>query len=540
MDEVGPVRQKKKMRAESLYEDYVQNEDSKITIKPMVKGRAESLYQDYARNMDAQATAEPKNRDKKDFARNVDSQAIAEPKNKDKLMQKTIETKDLCDDFKEEQETRLRELRARCEQRQKRYSEAGTSDPMLSRHGTTRVYLHHNRSLMWCETPKAMSTSWGRVVFGLEGRDTSQISYVRVHIWMHDTFEFVAPTVFSMDSFNHVTRFEEYSKLIFVRDPFTRFLSAYLDKVELPGMKYHNLVKRIRQEVECNMTALVQNCYRDLERTLSQSAITNNPAGLMRVIKCYRLFFENSPSEIQESAGLREQLLQLLGRDINFLNEKLGYEMCNEQKVSVSATSDYVKLIYTCSTSVLMKSCAANLSSGAIPTFEQFTRYVLDARDSKYALDRHWSPVSINCAPCSIPYTHFLRFETMIRDVECSLRDIYPPSAYANLATPAIYSYDNGTLKATNSKLNPLASFKNKPIVNLKVKGGTIGALRARAQDYRRKSSEDFLKSHYSQLTPDLMQRLWEFYRGESELLGYDPEPDFGISKFKDLHDQSR
>ena len=427
---------------------------------------------------------------------------------------------------------RIQNLQARCTALSLKHKLSQQSNSPLTRHGTTRVYLHHNRSLMWCETPKAMSTSWGRAVFGLEGRDTSQISYVRVHIWMHDTFEYVAPTILSTRAFNHVQNFSSYRKLLFVRDPFTRLLSAYLDKVEFPKMTYHDLVTNIKQEAHCNYSQLEENCYQSYE--IKKGSKFDNISALIRRLKCHHILLENSASEIIDSAGLRDKLDQLIGREIDFQNETLGVQLCNQIKTPIPV--NYNRLFKQCSKAALVKSCSVKLSNASVPTFEQFTKYMLDAHDPKYALDRHWSPTSLNCAPCAVPYTHIVRFESMVRDVECVLREVYPADAYAKLLVPSLYTIDNGTIKVTEPNGNPLANSKKHSITSLSVSRGTVGALRPRDRDYKREGSQRYLKDHYAQLSPALMRRLWDFYRDDAHLLGYDSEPDFGLEKFRRLH----
>ena len=437
---------------------------------------------------------------------------------------------ELCSGFRAEMKARIQNLQARCNKLSLKHKQSQQSNSPLTRHGTTRVYLHHNRSLMWCETPKAMSTSWGRAVFGLEGRDTSKITYVRVHIWMHDTFEYLAPTILSTKAFTHVENFSSYRKLLFVRDPFTRLLSAYLDKVEFPRMKYHDLVTNIKREVHCNYSQLKENCYHLMEG----SHFDNISAPLIRRLKCHYILLDNTASDIINSAGLRDQLVHLIGREIDFQKESLGVQLCNHIKTPIPV--NYERLYKQCSKSALLKSCSVKLSNASVPTFEQFTKYVLDAHDPKYALDRHWSPTSLNCAPCEVPYTHILRFESMVRDVECILREVYPADAYAKLLVPSLYMIDNGTIKVTGPNVNPLANSKKHSITSLIVSEGTVGALRPRDRDYKREGSRKYLKDYYAQLSPVLMRRLWDFSRDDADLFDYDSEPDFGLEKFRRLH----
>ena len=366
---------------------------------------------------------------------------------------------------------------------------------------------------MWCETPKAMSTSWGRAVFALEGRDTRNVNYVWVHHLMQERFEFLSPSSLTMQVFRNVPHFDTYRKLLFLRDPFTRLHSAYIDKIARPFLQYHNLVESINREFRCNYSSLEGKCLQELKQAESRKA------------DCRRLIKEHGPCVIIESPGLRSIITDLLGFDPD--PKAFDEKTCNKIPV------------LDCSSAVLLKGCHVNLT--AVPSFAEFVQYILEARDPKYALDRHWSPVTLNCAPCSMPYTHIMRHESITRDVECMLREIYSPDAYSKLVSPTQYGIRNGYVISlrgtslniskgqTNANVQPIQQQKSKVTLD------EIGALRPRERDYKSDTALNQLKRHYSQLSPTLMLKIREFYWDDTELFDYPSEPDFGLEKFKAL-----
>ena len=430
---------------------------------------------------------------------------------------------ELCRGFKAEQEERLRALRENCESRRKRYAEENRSDPTSAQRGPTRVYVHRNRSLMWCETPKAISTSWGRAVFKLEGRDDLEdVNYVWVHIFMQESFDYYAPIVLNPKVFSNVPHFDTYHKLLFVRDPFSRLLSAYLDKVAFPEMPYHNLVDSIKQEMRCDFAAKESRCVKEAE------SATN------RLTRCRRLFDENNKYVVRDSVGLHDILAKALGHLPDPIS--IDSNLCDTIQVP------------DCSPERILSACKADLNS--TPSFSEFTQYVLEARDPKFVFDRHWSPIALNCAPCSFPFTRVLRYESMTRDVECALREIYPASVYDRLKPQDNIPSNSNDTKSLDPQItgkgkqnSPDSSHNTQHTNPPPVKENThlplnslsmVRALRPRSVDYKRKSADRVLKEYYSQLSPELMQRLWDFFAADSELFDY-PLPDFGISKFQHI-----
>ena len=366
---------------------------------------------------------------------------------------------------------------------------------------------------MWCEPPKAMSTSWGRAMFALEGRDTTDIFFVWVHLFMQARFEFLSPSTLAMNVFRHVPHFDTYEMLLFLRDPFTRLHSSYIDKILHPLQRYHNLVESINRELKCNYSSTEHKCLQRLEDATHRKS------------ECRRLINEHGTGVIIESPGLRETITNLLGFDPD--PKKFDDKTCNRI------------LEPDCSSTTLLEGCNVNVT--AVPSFAEFVQYILEARDPKYAMDRHWSPVSLNCAPCSMPYTHILRLESMTRDVECTLREIYPAASYSKLVSPTYYGVVNGkveVIRTPPSLKNDTEKGKNAHVNKPPPALGTIGALRPRERDYKGDTVHNTMNEHYAQLSPALLRDLWDFYRDDTELFGYTSEPDFGLAKFKALHSE--
>lgn len=176
----------------------------------------------------------------------------------------------LCDGFKEKQRGRLLSLRERCEMRRNRFAKANQSDPIFGRFDFKQIYLNRNKSLMWCQTRKVMSTSWSRALFALEGLDTSNETNDDVDRIMTNTFNYrESQTVAAL---LQLPAFDAYQKLLFVRDPFERFLSVYLDKIQFHVQVNLRHIRQLKLDMYCkyrhrrNVLSEHSNHYRLLKQ----------------------------------------------------------------------------------------------------------------------------------------------------------------------------------------------------------------------------------------------------------------------------------
>uniref|UniRef100_A0ACB8FE52 Carbohydrate sulfotransferase 9 n=1 Tax=Sphaerodactylus townsendi TaxID=933632 RepID=A0ACB8FE52_9SAUR len=115
----------------------------------------------------------------------------------------------------------------------------------------SRIYVEDKHKLLYCEVPKAGCSNWKRVLIVLNGlaESTYNITHDAVHYGKH---------LKKLDSFDlkgiHM-RLKTYTKVIFVRDPMERLVSAFRDKFEHPNSYYHpvfgkSIIKKYRYNAD--------------------------------------------------------------------------------------------------------------------------------------------------------------------------------------------------------------------------------------------------------------------------------------------------
>ncbi|XP_067246756.1 carbohydrate sulfotransferase 8 [Chanodichthys erythropterus] len=105
----------------------------------------------------------------------------------------------------------------------------------ITPHHVSRIYVEDRHKLLYCEVPKAGCSNWKRVLMVLAGvaNTTQEINHVAVHYDNH---------LKRLDSFDRqgiTKRLETYTKVLFVREPMERLVSAFRDKFESPNSYYH-------------------------------------------------------------------------------------------------------------------------------------------------------------------------------------------------------------------------------------------------------------------------------------------------------------
>ncbi|KAF7660290.1 hypothetical protein LDENG_00283900, partial [Lucifuga dentata] len=107
----------------------------------------------------------------------------------------------------------------------------------ITRHHVTNIYVEDNYKLLYCQVPKAGCSNWKRTLMVLAGQasDAQSIKHNTVHYGKH------LKTLDSFDQQGIMRRLETYTKVIFVREPLERMVSAYRDKFENPNKYYHKL-----------------------------------------------------------------------------------------------------------------------------------------------------------------------------------------------------------------------------------------------------------------------------------------------------------
>uniref|UniRef100_UPI0037E896BB carbohydrate sulfotransferase 8-like n=1 Tax=Semicossyphus pulcher TaxID=241346 RepID=UPI0037E896BB len=133
------------------------------------------------------------------------------------------------------QESRRRLLADVCSRYQ-----LGVSVQRFSQRQVSRVFVEDRSRLLYCEVPKAGCSNWKRVLMVLGGSATStrDIPHDAAHNGNH------LRRLDSYDRAGVADRLRSYTKVLFVREPFERLVSAFRDKFESPNSYYHPVFGR--------------------------------------------------------------------------------------------------------------------------------------------------------------------------------------------------------------------------------------------------------------------------------------------------------
>nr|XP_055029453.1 carbohydrate sulfotransferase 8 isoform X1 [Misgurnus anguillicaudatus]XP_055029454.1 carbohydrate sulfotransferase 8 isoform X1 [Misgurnus anguillicaudatus]XP_055029455.1 carbohydrate sulfotransferase 8 isoform X1 [Misgurnus anguillicaudatus]XP_055029456.1 carbohydrate sulfotransferase 8 isoform X1 [Misgurnus anguillicaudatus]XP_055029457.1 carbohydrate sulfotransferase 8 isoform X1 [Misgurnus anguillicaudatus]XP_055029458.1 carbohydrate sulfotransferase 8 isoform X1 [Misgurnus anguillicau len=127
------------------------------------------------------------------------------------------------------QESRRRIIREVCAKYRSNISRT------ITPHHVSRIYVEERHKLLYCEVPKAGCSNWKRVLMVLAGvaNSTGKINDKAAHYDNH---------LKRLDSFDRqgiAKRLKTYTKVLFVREPLERLVSAFRDKFENPNFYYH-------------------------------------------------------------------------------------------------------------------------------------------------------------------------------------------------------------------------------------------------------------------------------------------------------------
>ncbi|TMS01087.1 Carbohydrate sulfotransferase 8 [Larimichthys crocea] len=116
----------------------------------------------------------------------------------------------------------------------------GIGEQRISQRQVSRVYVEDRSRLLYCEVPKAGCSNWKRVLMVLGGSAASTRDIP------HDAAHY-ANRLRRLESYGHagiIERLRSYTKVLFVREPFERLVSAFRDKFESPNSYYHPVFGR--------------------------------------------------------------------------------------------------------------------------------------------------------------------------------------------------------------------------------------------------------------------------------------------------------
>ncbi|XP_074542336.1 carbohydrate sulfotransferase 8-like [Halichoeres trimaculatus] len=97
----------------------------------------------------------------------------------------------------------------------------------------TRLLVEDRSKVLYCEVPKVGCSNWRRVLIVLAGKATSALAIP--HYEAHKNLQ-------HLHKYNPegiTERLKYYTKVLFVRDPFERLVSAFRDKFENPNGLFH-------------------------------------------------------------------------------------------------------------------------------------------------------------------------------------------------------------------------------------------------------------------------------------------------------------
>ncbi|XP_019722339.1 carbohydrate sulfotransferase 8 isoform X1 [Hippocampus comes] len=107
----------------------------------------------------------------------------------------------------------------------------------ITQHHVKNIFVEDKHKLLYCQVPKAGCSNWKRTLMVLAGiaSDPQTIN--------HDTAHIGNPlkTLNNFDRQGIMRRLGSYTKVLFVREPLERIVSAYRDKFENPNEYYHTL-----------------------------------------------------------------------------------------------------------------------------------------------------------------------------------------------------------------------------------------------------------------------------------------------------------
>ncbi|KAK2501609.1 hypothetical protein MC885_019764 [Smutsia gigantea] len=115
-----------------------------------------------------------------------------------------------------------------------KYRASSSRRAVTPRH-VSRIFVEDRHRVLYCEVPKAGCSNWKRVLMVLAGlaSSTADIQHNTVHY---------GSALKRLDTFDRqgiLHRLGTYTKMLFVREPFERLVSAFRDKFEHPNSYYH-------------------------------------------------------------------------------------------------------------------------------------------------------------------------------------------------------------------------------------------------------------------------------------------------------------
>uniref|UniRef100_A0A8D2JAC4 Carbohydrate sulfotransferase n=1 Tax=Varanus komodoensis TaxID=61221 RepID=A0A8D2JAC4_VARKO len=114
------------------------------------------------------------------------------------------------------------------------------SKRIITPYHVSRIFVEDKYRILYCEVPKAGCSNWKRVLMVLGGLAPS------TKVLQHNTVHY-GNYLKRLDGFDRKginRRLSTYTKMLFVREPFEKLVSAFRDKFEHPNTYYHPVFGR--------------------------------------------------------------------------------------------------------------------------------------------------------------------------------------------------------------------------------------------------------------------------------------------------------
>uniref|UniRef100_A0A8C5QE01 Carbohydrate sulfotransferase n=1 Tax=Leptobrachium leishanense TaxID=445787 RepID=A0A8C5QE01_9ANUR len=141
----------------------------------------------------------------------------------------------------------------------------------LDKLAVKQLFVEENHKFIYCEVPKAGCSNWKRIIFMLKTNGKVQADYLE-HNAIHDSSLLKRLSDYPLNQQHKIL--EDYTKVIFTREPLQRLVSAYRDKVVHPTGYYASyLPKAIKAKYRKNKNSTDNVRFDEFVRYVIQ----NNP-----------------------------------------------------------------------------------------------------------------------------------------------------------------------------------------------------------------------------------------------------------------------
>ncbi|XP_016315828.1 carbohydrate sulfotransferase 8-like [Sinocyclocheilus anshuiensis] len=352
----------------------------------------------------------------------------------------------------------------------------------ITPHHVSRIYVEDHHKLLYCEVPKAGCSNWKRILMVLAGvaNSTREINHVAVHYDNH---------LKRLDSFDHQgisKRLETYTKVLFIREPMERLVSAFRDKFESPNSYYHPVFGkpiiskyRILSDIQESRRRIIREVCGKYRSNISRT-ITPHHVSRIYVEDHHKLLYCEVPKAgcsnwkriLMVLAGVANSTREINHVAVHYDNHLKRLDSFDHQGIS-KRLETYTKVLFIREPMERLVSAFRDkfespnsyyhpvfgkpiiskyrvnasqtaLKTGSGVTFREFIHYLLDVH-RPVGMDIHWEAANQLCSPCHLHYDFIGKVETLEEDANFLLRKIGAPE---NLTYP---SFKDGNPKAART-----------------------------------------------------------------------------------------